>query len=91
MAILVKDFEILMKHKYNLKLRVSWSADELTFLVHGVSNYGNKWNLLLKEYKIHFHERRTLRELAIKYFMLKSNPKKLLYFQQKASLLSHKD
>ena len=91
-AKLVKDVEILMNHKYNLTVsRLRWSTDELIYFVHGVSKYGFKWKLLLKEYKTHFHESRTIEDLRFKYSALKRNPKKLLYFEQKASLLSHQD
>ena len=87
MAILVKDFEILMNHKYNLKLRVSWSADELTFLVHGVSKYGNKWKLLYTEYKTHFHESRSRIDLNWKYFHLKRA--KTFIFSTKSIIIVH--
>ena len=60
----VKDFEILKNHKSNTTdTRFSWSADELTYLVQDVSKYGNKWKLLIREYKTHFYESRNNQDL----------------------------
>ena len=53
----VKDVEILKNHKLNAtETKLSWSADELTYLVHGVSKYASNWQLLLRDYKTHFYE-----------------------------------
>ena len=89
---LVNDVEILENHKFNTtEKRLNWSADEITYLVHGFSKYGTDWELLLRDYKTHFCESRSGKDLKNKYSSLKRSPKKLLYFQQKASLLSNHD
>jgi hypothetical protein len=69
---------------------VKWSEMELTYLVYGAAKFEGNKDEYFKKYKNVFDDSRTSKSLISKYYRLKKDPKKFLYFQKKAALLFKK-
>jgi hypothetical protein len=69
---------------------VKWSEMELTYLVYGAVNFEGNIDEFFKKYKNFFDDSRTSNSIISKYYRLKNDPKKFLYFQKKAALLFKK-
>ena len=85
----VKDVKILEYYKSTIdrSTLTRWSENEIIYLIGGAAKYDQNFEDLFKNYRNRFHESRTLGSLKSKYNLLIKTPRKILYFQQKASLM----